>query len=135
MKMKLQQKWDEDSSQALVNQERMKNGIPMLVRNKEMDDAARDRAESLLEESMGTAEQVSQVIKAAYRGHVLKGRNVLAVHKTLMEDLVEDGRGKAKATILDPEFDEFGVGIARAPNGSIFICHLFKSRSFSLALL
>ena len=138
LKLKLHQKWDEQSSQILVNKERQANGLPALKPSKELDRMADCRVRCLVEQIEGkkrnnpdgSRQPPEALLKASYPGHILRGANIPSIHEKAMT--AQDGAGlRARANILNPDFLEFGVGTLKADDGTLYVCQLFKG-SFNL---
>lgn len=106
------------SNHVLVNRERMKRGLRPLTRNIAMDELARENAKRMAESGGVTP------IPATYVGNVLKGESIRAIHRAIMQN--KDGR--ERANILNPYFQDFGVGTSKSEDGMLFICQLFSER-------
>jgi hypothetical protein len=106
------------SNHVLVNRERMKRGLRPLTRNIAMDTLARDNADAMA----GTAG--CSLLKTTYVGNVLRGESIRAVHRATM--LNKEGR--ERANLLNPYFQDFGVGTAKGEDGMLYVCQLFSER-------
>jgi hypothetical protein len=106
------------SNHVLVNRERMKRGLRPLTRNIAMDTLARDNAEAMA----GSAG--CSPLKTTYVGNVLRGESIRAVHRATM--LNKEGR--ERANLLNPYFQDFGVGTAKGEDGMLYVCQLFSER-------
>jgi uncharacterized protein YkwD len=109
------------SNHILVNRERMKRGLRPLNRNRAMDDLAREHAAKMASSS-GKAP-----LATTFVGNVLRGASIRAIHRATM--IERDGR--ERYNILNPYFQEFGVGTAKGQDGMLYMCQLF-SESISL---
>jgi hypothetical protein len=117
----LQKNWDFAISQALINLAREDAGLKLMSKNEEMNDLAQEYAHHI-------AHGESAMQKAQYQGHVLCGTTIPSIHQMAMEQEA----GRARANILNPNFEEFGTGTAAGKDGQIYICHLFKGSFFDL---
>lgn len=106
------------SIHVLVNRERMKRGIRPLTRNVAMDELARQNAQRMAE-SVGVSH-----LETTYIGNVLRGESIRAVHRATMQN--KDGR--ERENLLNPYFQEFGVGTAKGDDEMLYICQLFSER-------
>ena len=106
------------SNHVLVNRERMKRGLRPLTRNIAMDQLARENAERMAEAG-GAAP-----LQTTYIGNVLRGESIRAVHRSTMQN--KDGR--ERANLLNPYFQDFGVGTAKGEDGMLYVCQLFSER-------
>ena len=106
------------SNHVLVNRERMKRGLRPLTRNIAMDELARDNAKAMAE-SGGVAP-----IRATYVGNVLRGESIRAIHRSTMQQK----QGRERANLLNPYFQDFGVGTCKGKDGMLYMCQLFSER-------
>lgn len=106
------------SNHVLVNRERMKRGLRPLTRNIAMDTLARESAEAMAK-STGTAP-----LRTTYVGNVLRGESIRAVHRAVMLNK----QGRERANMLNPYFQDFGVGTAKGKDGMLYVCQLFSER-------
>eukprot|EP00934_Nitzschia_sp_Nitz4_P002482 Nitzschia sp. Nitz4//scaffold1_size375055//48727//50523//NITZ4_000220-RA/size375055-processed-gene-0.411-mRNA-1//-1//CDS//3329540877//2472//frame0 len=106
------------SNHVLINRERMKRGLRPLTRNIAMDELARSNAER-----MATSGGVAP-IQATYVGNVLRGESIRAIHRATMQNR----EGRERANLLNPYFQEFGVGTFKSEDGMLYICQLFSER-------
>jgi uncharacterized protein YkwD len=106
------------SNHVLVNRERMKRGLRPLTRNIQMDELARKNSQSMAD-SAGSAP-----IQATYVGNVLRGESIRAIHRSTMQQR----QGRERANLLNPYFQDFGVGTAKGEDGMLYICQLFSER-------
>ncbi|KAL3917166.1 MAG: hypothetical protein SGILL_004844 [Bacillariaceae sp.] len=106
------------SNHVLVNRERMKRGLRPLTRNIHMDDLARKSAQSMAE-SNGL-----NPLRTTYVGNVLRGDSIRAIHRSTMQQK----QGRERANLLNPYFQEFGVGTCKGTDGMLYMCQLFSER-------
>lgn len=106
------------SNHVLVNRERMKRGLRPLCRNIAMDDLARKSAEKMAE-SNG-----KESIPTTYVGNVLRGETIRSIHRSTMLQKA----GRERTNILNPYFQDFGVGTCKGADGTLYMCQLFSER-------
>jgi len=106
------------SNHVLVNRERMKRGLRPLTRNIAMDTLARESAEAMAK-SAGTSP-----LRTTYVGNLLRGESIRAVHRAVMLNK----QGRERANILNPYFQDFGVGTAKGKDDMLYVCQLFSER-------
>jgi len=106
------------SNHVLVNRERMKRGLRPLTRNIAMDDLARKSAEAMAE-SNGL-----NPLPTTYVGNVLRGETIRTIHRSTMLQK----QGRERANILNPYFQDFGVGTCKGSDGQLYMCQLFSER-------
>jgi len=106
------------SNHVLINRERMKRGLRPLTRNVPMDQMARKCAETMAE-STGL-----QHLPTTYVGNVLRGENIRMIHRSTMLQK----QGRERQNILNPYFQDFGVGTCKGKDGMLYMCQLFSER-------
>jgi uncharacterized protein YkwD len=106
------------SNHVLVNRERMKRGLRPLTRNIAMDELARENAKRMAETGGVTP------IPATYVGNILRGESIRAIHRAIMQNK----EGRERANLLNPYFQDFGVGTSKSADGMLYICQLFSER-------
>lgn len=106
------------SNHVLVNRERMKRGLRPLTRNIAMDTLARASAQAMAT-SAGCAP-----LKTTYVGNVLRGESIRAVHRAIMLNR----EGRERTNLLNPYFQDFGVGTSKGEDGMLYVCQLFSER-------
>jgi len=107
------------SNHVLINRERMKRGLRPLTRNIAMDELARKSAE-LMASSSGLQAQPT-----TYVGNVLRGETIRSIHRSTMLQK----QGRERANILNPYFQDFGVGTCKGEtDGMLYMCQLFSER-------
>ena len=106
------------SNHVLVNRERMKRGLRPLTRNIAMDEVARKSAEAM------AASNGLNALPATYVGNVLRGETIRTIHRSTMLQK----QGRERANILNPYFQDFGVGTCKGSDGQLYMCQLFSER-------
>ena len=106
------------SNHVLINRERMKRGLRPLTRNVAMDQLARKSAESMAESSG------LKPLPTTYVGNVLRGDTIRSIHRSTMLQK----QGRERANILNPYFQDFGVGTCKGEDGLLYMCQLFSER-------
>jgi uncharacterized protein YkwD len=106
------------SNHVLINRERMKRGLRALTRNIAMDTLARENAQAMAK-SAGCSQ-----LKTTYVGNVLRGESIRAVHRATMLNK----EGHERANLLNPYFQDFGVGTSKGDDGMLYVCQLFSER-------
>jgi uncharacterized protein YkwD len=106
------------SNHVLVNRERMKRGLRPLTRNIAMDDMARKSARAMAE-SNGL-----NPLCTTYVGNVLRGESIRSIHRSTMQQK----QGRERANLLNPYFQDFGVGTCKGSDGMLYMCQLFSER-------
>jgi len=106
------------SNHVLINRERMKRGLKPYTRNIAMDDVARKSALAMAE-SNGL-----NPLPATYVGNVLRGESIRSIHRSTMLQK----QGRERENLLNPYFQDFGVGTAKGEDGLLYMCQLFSER-------
>ncbi|KAG7366099.1 hypothetical protein IV203_028769 [Nitzschia inconspicua] len=106
------------SNHVLVNRERMKRGLRPLTRNIFMDELARKSAKAMAD-SNGL-----NPLRTTYVGNVLRGESIRSIHRSTMQQK----QGRERANLLNPYFQEFGVGTCKGTDGMLYMCQLFSER-------
>ena len=106
------------SNHVLINRERMKRGLKPLSRNIAMDDLARKSAESM------AASNGLNPLQTTYVGNVLRGESIRAIHRSTMLQK----QGRERYNLLNPYFEDFGVGTCKGDDGMLYMCQLFSER-------
>jgi len=106
------------SNHVLINRERMKRGLKPYTRNIAMDDVARKSALAMAE-SNGL-----NPLPATYVGNVLRGESIRSIHRSTMLQK----QGRERENLLNPYFQDFGVGTAKGEDGMLYMCQLFSER-------
>lgn len=106
------------SNHVLINRERMKRGLRPLTRNVAMDELARKSAEAM-SSTCGLS-----ALPTTYVGNVLRGETIRSIHRSTM--LQKNGR--ERQNLLNPYFQDFGVGTNKGDDGMLYMCQLFSER-------
>lgn len=106
------------SNHVLINRERMKRGLRPLSRNIAMDDLARKSAE-VMAKSNGL-----NPLPTTYVGNVLRGETIRSIHRSTMLQK----QGRERLNLLNPYFQDFGVGTCKGEDGMLYMCQLFSER-------
>jgi uncharacterized protein YkwD len=106
------------SNHVLINRERMKRGLRPLTRNIAMDELARKSAEAMAT-SCGL-----NALPTTYVGNVLRGESIRSIHRSTMLQK----QGRERQNILNPYFQDFGVGTCKGDDGMLYMCQLFSER-------
>ena len=106
------------SNHVLVNRERMKRGLRPLTRNIAMDDLARKSADAMASSNGLNA------LPTTYVGNVLRGETIRTIHRSTMLQK----QGRERSNILNPYFQDFGVGTCKGSDGQLYMCQLFSER-------
>lgn len=116
----------------LTNQERKKKGVGAVKVNESLAKAARAHAENMLrqdrmEHTLDGKNQFERITAAGYKW-TKAGENLAAVDgdRTLAELMEAWMDSKShRLNILDADFTEIGVGIARDKTGKLWIAQVF----------
>jgi hypothetical protein len=115
------------SNHVMINNERTKKYTPPLRRMPGMDELAREHARAMAEdqELFHTAPAVLQDALGKQCGrrigeNVTRGANLHKIHKAMMESVAD------RNNILDRRFTCMGVGTAKASDGTLYLCQLFR---------
>eukprot|EP00934_Nitzschia_sp_Nitz4_P007082 Nitzschia sp. Nitz4//scaffold20_size174350//14515//15249//NITZ4_002077-RA/size174350-processed-gene-0.84-mRNA-1//-1//CDS//3329541734//7072//frame0 len=116
------------SNHVMINSERTLRYIPPLKRSPAMDELARAHAKMMAEESQlfhSDRQQLYESLASAEPGrrvgeNVTKGGDMKGIHQYMMRSLAD------KNNILDRRFTEMGVGTAKAADGTLYLCQLFR---------
>jgi hypothetical protein len=106
------------SNHVLINRERMKRGLKPLSRNIAMDDLARKSAEAM------AASNGLNPLQTTYVGNVLRGESIRTIHRSTMLQK----QGRERHNLLNPYFEDFGVGTCKGDDGMLYMCQLFSER-------
>lgn len=105
------------SNHMWINAERRKASLSPLSRSSALDALAREHAHEMAEsgETFRFSHQSS-----AIKENTRKGPSVQIIHRLIM---CMDG--EAKANILNPDFQEFGMGSIKGKDKNMYVCQLF----------
>jgi uncharacterized protein YkwD len=98
----------------MVNNERLKCGLPPFSRNIVLDTVAKDMAFDLVESKGKSCGAVN------FHANVGQGNSFREIHETMMTQEIPRGN------ILSRQFQEFGIGVAKGKGGTLYMCELFK---------
>lgn len=118
--------WYYSSNHVMVNQERAKRTIAPLVRMRELDEIAREQVEAMAREDRlfhaSPSYLTTQFGRPARRlgENVAKGSSIRALHKGMM------GTRSDMNNILDRRYTNMGMATARAKDGKLFLCQVFR---------
>jgi hypothetical protein len=119
--------WYYSSNHVLVNKERVKRRISPLVRRTQLDEIAREHAETMAAQDALYHSIPSNLVQKIGRPsrrlgeNVSFGESIREIHKTMMEDA-----GADRNNILDRRYLTMGMGTARGPNGGLYMCQIFR---------
>jgi uncharacterized protein YkwD len=112
----------------LVNFERRERNIPILVRSAFLDRLARNHALKMAEQQRvyHSVDNI-QALKNAHRSehvgeNVQCGPSIRFMHARTMSDYNSAHRGN----LLSEQFREIGIGMAKAEDGTFYICQKFR---------
>ena len=83
-----------------------------------MDELARKSSQRMAD-SAGVSS-----LPTTYVGNILRGQSIRAVHRATMQNK----NGRERANLLNPYFQEFGVGTCKGADGMLYVCQLFSER-------
>jgi len=106
------------SNHVLINRERMKRGLRPLTRNIAMDELARKNADAMSKSTRPNP------LGTTYVGNVLRGESIRSIHRSIMLQK----QGRERANLLNPYFQDFGVGTSKGEDGQLYMCQLFSER-------
>jgi uncharacterized protein YkwD len=107
----------------LVNAERIKIGLHLLRRNANLDEMASLYAKEMSASSGATP------IYTTHCGNVMRGPSIRTIHASLME------RERECGNILNPAFQDFGMGTQKGEDGMLYLCQLFSFGTLALNCL
>jgi hypothetical protein len=117
------------SNHIMINSERTRRLIPPLARLPKLDDLARNQAAL-----MASARELSHSDPVALQDHlgqqyclrlaenVTRGPNLRDIHQSMMASSSAADRNN----ILDRRFTCMGIGTAKAANGTLYLCQMFR---------
>ena len=119
--------WYYSSNHVLVNKERVKRRISPLVRRTQLDELARQHAETMAAQDAlyhsNPTDLVQKIGRPSRRlgENVSFGESIRDIHKTMMTD-----NGADRNNVLDRRYLTMGMGTARGPNGGLYMCQIFR---------
>jgi hypothetical protein len=117
------------SNHIMINSERTRRLIPPLARLPKLDDLARNQAAL-----MASARELSHADPVNLQDHlgqqyclrlgenVTRGPNLRDIHQSMMASSSAADRNN----ILDRRFTYMGIGTAKATNGTLYLCQMFR---------
>lgn len=119
------------SNHVLINNERIKRFVAPLKRMRTLDELARSHARLMAEEAQLFHSDREELYHKVFDeeqmmdGHrigenVTKGKSVAAIHHFMMQSLSD------KNNMLDRRFTWMGVGTAKASDGTLYLCQIFR---------
>lgn len=118
--------WYYSSNHVLVNKERTRRATAPVIRNRELDEIAREHAEFMASiEEVRHANPLKIQTKLGLSGrkvgsNVAKGESIREMHKSMMKKSIT-----ARNNILNGKYTSFGMGTATTPSGELYICQIF----------
>lgn len=118
--------WYYSSNHVMVNRERSERTIALLVRMPELDEIAREHAEAMAKEnrkfhSDPTSLKMKLSQPARRLGeNVAKGGTIREIHRKMMT-ISSDAYN-----ILNSCYSHFGMATAKASDGELYICQIFR---------
>jgi len=119
------------SPHIMINAERTRKMVPPLMRDRHLDQIAREHAEVMAEAKKvihmdGPLFLQTRLLEgkddrffARVGVNIARGNTVEEIHKFMMANLAE------RNNIQDKRFSTMGVGTARADDGTIYLCQVF----------
>ena len=98
----------------MVNNERLRRGLSPFSRILVLDTVAKDMAFDLVESKGKSCGAVN------FHANVGQGKSFREIHETMMTQTIPRGN------ILSEQFQEFGMGVAKGKDGTLYMCELFK---------
>jgi hypothetical protein len=118
--------WYYSSNHVMVNQERIKHRIAPLVRMRELDEIARENVDEMASENRA-AHSDPNFLKMRFQRparrlgeNVAKGSSIRKIHEAMMETRSDSNN------IIDRRYTHMGMATARASDGELFICQIFR---------
>jgi hypothetical protein len=115
------------SNHVMINNERIKRQVPPLKRMRDMDELARVQAQMMAtEKSLFHAEpgviqeQLGRKCGRRIGENVTRGAGLHAIHALMMASLAD------RNNIMDRRFTCMGVGTAKADDGTLYLCQIFR---------
>jgi hypothetical protein len=115
------------SNHVMINNERTKQFIPPLKRMPDMDELAREQAKLMAtdnrlyhRDTADLTEKLGQQCGCRIGENATRGSNLRAIHKAMMYSLAD------RNNIVDRRFTCMGVGTAKAADGTLYLCQLFR---------
>jgi uncharacterized protein YkwD len=118
--------WYYSSNHVMVNRERTKRTIALLVRMPELDEIAREHAKAMAKENKKFHSDPSslkmKLSQPARRlgENVAKGDTIRDIHREMMT-ISSDSNN-----IIDSRYSHFGMATAKASDGELYVCQIFR---------
>jgi hypothetical protein len=116
------------SNHVMINNERTERFIPPLKRMTDMDELAREQAKLMAADNRlyhcdpaDLTEKLGQLLCGCRIGeNATSGSNLQAMHKAMMDSRAD------RNNIVDRRFTCTGIGTAKAADGTLYLCQLFR---------
>jgi len=122
---------DSEQIRAMIQTARASEGIGRLKQNPRLDALALEHAEAMLAAGFAAHDvgqgDASQRVRRANIEYRLLGENFAQASSPEQAHRVLWQSPSHRSTLLDPRYREFGVGAARGPDGSLWVCQLFAT--------
>jgi hypothetical protein len=118
--------WYYSSNHVMVNQERTKRAIAPLVRMRELDEISREHVDAMARENRAFHSNPNFLRISFHRParrlgeNVAKGSSIRAIHEAMMETRSDYNN------IADRRYTHMGMATAKASDGELFICQIFR---------
>lgn len=117
------------SNHVMINNERTRLNIAPLKRAPSLDEVAREHAKKMAQANElfhSDPEKLQEDLVGEESGrrigeNVTKGTNLHAIHAMMMKTSLPD-----KNNILDRRYKDMGVGTAKAADGTLYLCQIFR---------
>ena len=116
------------NNHVMINNERTRKQVPPLKRVRDLDEIAREHAASMATKGELSHKNPSEIQERLEEGltrrlgsNVVRGSNISGIHKNMMQSLSD------KNNILDRRFTCVGLGTAKADDGTLYLCQIFRS--------
>jgi hypothetical protein len=116
------------SNHVMINNERTKRMIPPLKRIPDMDELAREQAKLMAADNRlyhrdpaDLTEKLGQQCGCRIGENATRGSNVQAIHNAMMDSRAD------RNNIIDRRFTCMGIGTAKAADGTLYLCQLFRN--------
>jgi len=119
--------WYYSNNHVLVNKERVKRRIPPLMRRTQLDELAREHAETMAAEDALYHSDPNTLVQKIGRPsrrlgeNVMYGDSIREMHRIMLESA-----GADKNNMLDRRYLTMGMGTARGQDGGLYMCQIFR---------
>lgn len=110
----------------LLNRERSRYCLPSLKKAPSLDTLALMHAKFMAQQGIVSHPFVKNEELTAATNSRRAADNVHAANSILALHCAALAVTESKANILDQEFNEFGIGVAKGSNGKLYMCQLFR---------